>query len=229
MTHASPSSWLERPRATVRRPATVLAPGARAICIGNRGRCITVSISPGSTARMRTPVPSSSAARMRDRWSCAALEMPYCAPARVGLDGRVRRDVHDGPGPAERHRAGEDLGQAERTDEVGLEHRFEVFALHVEEQAQRRRAERARVVDRDREIADQARGLAGDAMDRVPVADVAGDRVRDAAVAADRGDHVVERAGFARHERHACALRRELLGERATEAAARTVTRAPCP
>ena len=44
---------------------------------GIASACIAVSISPGSTANTRTPVPSSSAAHTRESWSSAALDAPY--------------------------------------------------------------------------------------------------------------------------------------------------------
>src|SRR5258705_2885205 len=43
---------------------------------GIAAACISVSISPGSTLRKRTPEGDSSADKIRLRWSCAALETP---------------------------------------------------------------------------------------------------------------------------------------------------------
>ena len=93
--------------------------------------------------------------------------------------------MHDEPAPAQRHPPGDRLGQPERPDQVDLEHAREVLALGVEQQPQRRRAERARVVDQQVDRPDQRRRRARDAVDGLLGADVGGERVGLAARRAD--------------------------------------------
>jgi hypothetical protein len=99
------------------------------------------------------------------------LRSAVAAPARVGLDGRVGRDVHDpAPGGQPRERV---LDERERRDRVDAEDVLEDVDRVVGERRQRRRAERARVVDH--ELQALARDL--DEQSAMPgVRDVARDR-----------------------------------------------------
>jgi hypothetical protein len=100
--------------------------------------------------------------------------------------------VDDRAGAAERHRAGEHLRQAERADGVRREDGLEILALRVEQEPQRRRAERRRVVDREPDVADERGGLTGDAVNRVLVRDVGRDRMRGAAARANPRDDILQ-------------------------------------
>ena len=143
------------------------------------------------------------------------------APARVGRDRGVRAHVHDEPAAAQRHRAGDDLREAERPDEVHGEHALEILAVGVEQQRQRHGPERARVVDEDVDGPDERGRGARDAV-RVPlVADVAGERVGLAARGADLACDRLERLVAARHEREPRARAPELPRERGAEPPAR--------
>jgi len=61
--------------------------------------------------------------------------------------------VHDEAAPAQRHRARDDLREAERPNEVHGEHGVEVLAVGLEQRPQRHGPERARGVDEDVEAA----------------------------------------------------------------------------
>ena len=130
--------------------------------------------------------------------------------------------------PSELARGAAGSSLALRTDEVRLEHRREVLALGVEEQAQRRRPQRRCIVHDEPDLADEALGLAGDAMDRVLVGDVRRDRMCLAAAGADARHAVRERPGLARLQHHPRAARGEQLRECAAQAPARAGDQGAC-
>ena len=71
---------------------------------GIASACIRVSISPGSTPRKRTPVPSSSAGPRAHQVVDRRLGDAVAAPARVRGDGGVGARVDDEPAPPQEHR-----------------------------------------------------------------------------------------------------------------------------
>ena len=79
------------------------------------------------------------------------------------------------PRASKRHRAGEELGQPKRPDDVDRERALEVFARRVEQRGERDGPERARVVDEQSIVPTSAAACSRDAMGRFLVADVARD------------------------------------------------------
>ena len=85
---------------------------------------------------------------------------------------------------------------------VHREHPFEILAVRVEQQAERYRSERARVVDEDVDGAGHGRSDPGDAVDGRLVAHVAWRRVRRAALAPYLVRKVLDRRLVTRDENH---------------------------
>ena len=143
------------------------------------------------------------------------------APARVRGHGRVARDVDNerarsGRGLAGRcsQQAEQRLGQAERSEQVGLQRDFEVLALGVAEQGERHRPEARGVVDEHVEAAERAADLQGDGVRVGLLRDVADDAV----AAGKRRRGAGDGSALAGDEGDAIAARRKGLGERAAEA-----------
>src|SRR5262249_48422203 len=76
-----------------------------------------------------------------------------CAPARIGVDRGVTRDIHHDRAVAlarrSRERAQQSFGKAEWADQVRSERVFEILAVSITEQRQRYRPEIRSIVDQD--------------------------------------------------------------------------------
>ena len=166
-----------------------------------------------------------STARVLER----GLRRAVGSPARIRLDGGVGRHVEHEPASAQDHRPADRLGEPEGADRVDREGALVVFAVCVEQEAQRRRAERARVVHEQVHGPHEARGRPGDAMDRLLVPDVLRQRVRLSTRRPDARRRGIERLAPARHQHDARPSRRELRAQRFAQTAAPSVTMAPVP
>ena len=120
------------------------------------------------------------------------------APSRIWIDGGVARNIHDDRAASfagrGRERPQQRLGQAERTDQVGGERAFQVFAIRIAEESERHRAEVGGIVDQDIQAAELARDLHGDRIDVVLRRDVADDAVRAGMSGGDAIDAFAVRA-----------------------------------
>ena len=135
------------------------------------------------------------------------------APARVGVDRRVAGDVQHDRAAALAGRRGQRpeqrLGQAERPEQVRGEGPFQVLAVGVAQQRQRRRPEVRGVVDQHVEPAELADDLHGDGVDVVLHGDVADDAVR----AGVSPRHLLDAARRAGDEGHPRAAAEQLPDE----------------
>jgi hypothetical protein len=103
------------------------------------------------------------------------------APGRIRVDRRVAGDIeHHGAATLarrRRQRAEDGFGQAEWTQQIRGERDFEIFAIGVGQESQRRRSKARGVVDQHVEAAELAEDLQGDRIDVVFPGHVADDAV----------------------------------------------------
>jgi hypothetical protein len=130
--------------------------------------------------------------------------------------------VHDEAAPSQEHGRDERFAQPKGAEQIHLEHTRQIFALGVEQPAQRRRAQRARVVDDDVDRAEHGLRLADDAVDGLFLADV-GANWRDAyAFELELPCALRESRRVLRDERDLRAAPAELARQRKTEPARRS-------
>ena len=123
--------WAGRRRPAASSAGTTVSGAGRSLMSspGKAAWCMSVAMSPGSTAQTRRS--GCSTASTAVSWSSAALAGAVPAPARVGLDGGVGADVR-APGRRRASSAGQHgLEERERGDDVDGEHGGEPVGIEV--------------------------------------------------------------------------------------------------